>query len=135
MPAKQTVTRAKAKLRRGNSPTTAAGEFVKEEIEHIRKGEHGARSTKQAIAIGLSKARRAGVPLAPPAKRTGRDSTRKQAKRDLEAGKHAHTPDPRRSRASKKALKSAPRNVASRAALSRQAKQTARRRKKRATSR
>jgi hypothetical protein len=130
MPDKNTVKRAKSKLRRGNSPTTAAGEFVKEEIEHIRHGEHGARSTQQAIAIGLSKARRAGIPLAPPAKRTGRDSTRKQAKRDLEAGKHTHKPDPRRSRASKQALKKAPHRAASHAALSKHAKQTARRRKR-----
>jgi len=68
MPEPETVQRAKKDLREGKSPTTAAGEFVREEMEHIREGKHGARSTKQAIAIGLSKARRAGVPLKPPAK-------------------------------------------------------------------
>ena len=66
MPSKATVKKAKHELRAGKSPTTAAGEFVHEEIEHVRQGKHGARSTKQAIAIGLSKARRAGVPLKPP---------------------------------------------------------------------
>jgi hypothetical protein len=127
MPQAKTVQRAKSKLRQGKAPTTAAGEFVREEIEHIRKGKHGARSTEQAIAIGLSKARRAGIPLAPPAKRTGKDSTRKQARRDLARGKRATTPDPRRARASSQALAEAPRRAASRAALSKHAKRAARR--------
>ena len=76
MPEKETVERAKKDLRQGKSPTTAAGEFVREEMEHIREGKHGARSTKQAIAIGLSKARRSGVPLKPPAKGQAKARTR-----------------------------------------------------------
>ena len=75
MPSKKTRTRARKALREGKSPTTAAGEYVHEEIEHIRKGKHGARSTKQAIAIGLSKARRAGVPLKPPRRGTTSERT------------------------------------------------------------
>lgn len=86
MPRKQTVERAKAELRQGKKPTTAAGEFVREEIEHVRQGKHGARSTKQAIAIGLSKARRAGVPLKPPEEGRAPERTRRSAKRDLETG-------------------------------------------------
>jgi hypothetical protein len=66
MPDKETLERAKKDKREGKSPSTQAGEFVREEIEHVREGKHGARSTKQAIAIGLSKARRAGVDLPPP---------------------------------------------------------------------
>lgn len=69
MPEKKTLEKAREDLREGKSPTTAAGEFVREEMEHIRRGKHGAKSTKQAIAIGLSKARRSGVPLRPPRKR------------------------------------------------------------------
>jgi len=86
MPTRATVKKAKQELRRGKSPTTAAGEFVHEEIEHVREGKHGARSSKQAIAIGLSKARRAGIPLKPP--RPGQTSgrTRRQAERDLATG-------------------------------------------------
>jgi len=80
MPEKETVERAKKDLREGKKPTTAAGEFVREEMEHIREGKHGARSTKQAIAIGLSKARRAGVPLKPPTKGQTKARTRSSAK-------------------------------------------------------
>ena len=79
MPAKTTIERAKKDLREGKSPSTAAGEFVHEEIEHVRRGKHGARSPKQAIAIGLSKARRAGVPLPPPAKGKAKEKTRRSA--------------------------------------------------------
>jgi hypothetical protein len=85
MPEKRTVQRARKKLRQGKSPSTAAGEFVREEIHHVREGKHGARSPQQAIAIGLSKARRAGVPLArkkgirAPGKRHGRPSRRRAA--------------------------------------------------------
>src|SRR5574340_1522411 len=86
MPEKTTVKRAKKDLREGKAPSTAAGEFVREEMEHIREGKHGAGSTKQAIAIGLSKARRAGVPLKPPAKGKAKARTRKQAKRDYAKG-------------------------------------------------
>ncbi|MGE0400339.1 MAG: DUF6496 domain-containing protein [Kofleriaceae bacterium] len=123
MPEKATLARARAHLRKGDAPSTAAGEFIREEIEHIRHGKHGARSTKQAIAIGLSKARRAGIPLEDP--RAGNPQTKKQARRDREAGKHPHQPDARRSRATKKALKREPHRTASKKALSRHAKRTA----------
>jgi Family of unknown function (DUF6496) len=77
MPEQETVRRAQQDLREGKSPSTAAGEFVREEIEHVRKGKHGARSPQQAIAIGLSEARRAGIPL-PPKKGKTKESTRKR---------------------------------------------------------
>src|SRR6266700_7560623 len=86
MPDKETVERAKEDLHEGKAPSTAAGEFVREEIEHVREGKHGARSPKQAIAIGLSKARRAGVPLEPPAKGKTTDETRHKAEHDYERG-------------------------------------------------
>src|SRR3954447_25530397 len=86
MPTKSTTKKAKEDLREGKSPTTAAGEFVHEEIEHVREGKHGARSPKQAIAIGLSKARRAGIPLKAPAKGKTSESTRHKAERDYEKG-------------------------------------------------
>src|SRR6266699_1570347 len=101
MPAKSTVERAKEDLREGKSPSTAAGEFVHEEIDHVREGKHGARSPQQAIAIGLSKARRAGIPLKHP--RRGRTSagTRTRAIRDYRRGRTSpgHKPSARRSRA------------------------------------
>jgi hypothetical protein len=132
MPENETVKRAKEDLREGKSPTTAAGEFVHEEIEHVREGKHGARSPKQAIAIGLSKARRAGIPLKPPAKGKTSDETRHSAERDYEKGQK----DPQtgeksgtRSRAREKALKREPKSSASHEALSRQAKSAARKRK------
>ena len=102
MPTRTTVKKAKQELRRGKSPTTAAGAFVHEEIEHVRQGKHGARSTKQAIAIGLSKARRAGVPLKPPAPGRTSSGTRRSAERDYETGqgrRSPRAPSPRRSRA------------------------------------
>src|SRR5690349_1510255 len=86
MPDKSTIRKAKQDLREGKSPSTAAGEFVHEEIKHIREGKHGARSPKQAIAIGLSKARRAGIPLKPPKKGTGKPRTRRAAQRAYAAG-------------------------------------------------
>ena len=126
MPEKATLKRARAKLRHGDSPSTAAGEFIREEIHHIREGKHGARSTKQAIAIGLSKARRAGIPLEDS--RAGTTKRAKaQARRDRRTAKHPHEPDPRRSRAMKKALKKEPRRAASKTALSRHAKKTSKR--------
>ncbi len=128
MPEKETIRKARQDKREGKSPSTQAGEFVHEEIEHIREGKHGARSTKQAIAIGLSKARRAGVKLPPPAKGTTSTSTRKQAAHDLESGATHHKPSAKRSRASRKALKDAPHKTASTAALSRQAKSAAHKR-------
>jgi hypothetical protein len=84
MPERKTIRRAREDLRQGKSPSTAAGEFVREEMEHIREGKHGAQSRKQAIAIGLSKARRAGVPLKPQA---GSGRTRRATKRAYEAGR------------------------------------------------
>ena len=132
MPRKQTIRRAKADLRAGKRPSTAAGEFVREEIEHIREGKHGARSTKQAIAIGLSKARRAGVPLQPPSKGRASAPTRRGAERALEIGqgkRKPRSPSARRRRATTTALRKEPRSAASRSALSRQAKSTTRRRR------
>ena len=126
MPEKKTLERARKAKREGKAPTTQAGAFVHEEIEHVRKGKHGARSTKQAIAIGLSKARRAGVKLSPPKKGTATARTRKQAQRDLSRAKSGRKASPSRSRASRRALKREGRSAASRSALSRQAR-TARR--------
>lgn len=130
MPEKRTIERAKADRRAGKSPSTQAGEFVREEIDKIRHGEHGARSTRQAIAIGLSEARRAGVDL--PSPKSGRVSerTRKSAKYAYEAGQGRRKPRrrPRVSRAVSRVLKREPRNTASPAALSRQARRAASRR-------
>ncbi len=89
MPEKETIERARQDAREGKSPSTQAGEFVREEFEHIREGKHGARSTKQAIAIGLSKARRAGVDLKPPKPGTAPEATRTKAARDYAKGKAA----------------------------------------------
>lgn len=86
MPEKETTDRAKEDLREGKSPSTAAGEFVREEIEHVREGKHGARSPQQAIAIGLSKARRAGIPLKPPSAGKTSSGTRKKAQQDYAKG-------------------------------------------------
>lgn len=124
MPEKKTIERAKQDKREGKAPSTQAGEFVREEIEHIREGKHGARSTKQAIAIGLSKARRAGVELPPP--KNASPETKEQAERDTRrAGKK---PSRRRSRATTKALKKEGHSAASKKALSRQARTAAKRR-------
>jgi hypothetical protein len=126
MPEKKTLERARKAKREGKAPTTQAGAFVHEEIEHVRKGKHGARSTKQAIAIGLSKARRAGVKLSPPKKGTASARVRKQAQRDLSRAISGRKASPSRSRATRRALKREGRSAASRSALSRQAR-TARR--------
>src|SRR5947199_8497029 len=118
MPDKATVKKAKEDLREGKSPTTAAGEFVHEEIDHVREGKHGARSTKQAIAIGLSKARRAGVPLKAPAK--GKATTRKSAKGAYEAGqakRKARSPSRARSAARPGVLRPQPKRTGSRRAV------------------
>lgn len=128
MPDKKTIKRAKQDKREGKSPTTQAGEFVHEEIEHIRKGKHGARSAKQAIAIGLSKARRAGVDLKPPKKGTVSEKTRKSAKQAYKKGQKHEPVSPARSRAGVRALKREPKSSVSRSALSRQAHQAARKR-------
>src|SRR5437773_9211744 len=124
MPEQETIERAQEDEREGKSPSTQAGEFVREEMEHIREGKHGARSPQQAIAIGLSKARRAGVKL--PAPKRGKQRTKRQAKRDLAKGRRGRRkPSPRRSRAVRGALKRESRGAASRKALSRQAKRAA----------
>ena len=130
MPERKTLERARRDKREGKAPTTQAGEFVREEIEHIREGKHGARSSKQAIAIGLSKARRSGVKLKPPKKGRASERTRKRARRDLRAGQRGsgRRRSARRSRATTRALKREPRRAASRQALSRQARSAARRR-------
>ncbi|HSE86850.1 MAG TPA: DUF6496 domain-containing protein [Candidatus Binatia bacterium] len=129
MPEKQTLERAKKDKRKGKSASTQAGEFVREEMHHIREGKHGARSTKQAIAIGLSKARRAGVDLPPPENGTVSEKTRRSAKRAYQAGQSRRPKaSRRRSRATELALKREPRNAASRKALSRQARSAARKR-------
>ena len=133
MPEKKTVEKAKEDLSEGKSPTTAAGEFVHEEIRHIRQGKHGARSTKQAIAIGLSKARRAGVPLKPPRKGKASRRTRRSAERAYEVGQRKRkprAPSRRRSRATSKALRREGRRAASRPALSTQARRAAARRRR-----
>jgi hypothetical protein len=129
MPEKETLERARKDKREGKAPSTQAGEFVREEIEHIREGKHGARSTKQAIAIGLSKARRAGVEL-PPSEGSSKE-TKEQARRDLRKGKSGKKSiSAKRSRATRAALKKEGRSAASKKALSRQARSAAKARKK-----
>ena len=132
MPEKRTTQRAQKDAREGKAPSTQAGEFVREEMEHIRKGKHGARSAKQAIAIGLSKARRAGVKLAPPKSGTTSKRTRQQAQRDSAKGRSggAKKPSAKRSRATLAALKKEGHSAASHAALSKQARSAAARRAK-----
>jgi hypothetical protein len=130
MPEQETVRSAERDLEEGKSPSTAAGEFVHEEIEHVREGKHGARSPKQAIAIGLSKARRAGIPLPPPKKGRTTESTRKSAEREYKAGQSgaSHSTSPRASRARKRILQEEPHTAASHSALSRQARTASRKR-------
>jgi hypothetical protein len=122
--------RAQRARRQGKAPTTQAGEFVREEIEHVRQGKHGARSTKQAIAIGLSKARRAGVTLPPPKRGQTSAATRKRAARDDRRGRAGgpRRPSARRSRATLKALRREGRRAASGRALAKQARTASRRR-------
>jgi hypothetical protein len=101
MPERETVERARQDAREGKAPTTQAGEFVREEIHHVREGKHGARSARQAIAIGLSKARRAGVKLPKPKKAAGKSKTRRSTRRTKARAK----PSAKRSRAVRRALK------------------------------
>ena len=96
MPDEETIEKAREDQREGKSPSTQAGEFVHEEIEHVREGKHGARSAKQAIAIGLSKARRAGVKLPPP--KRGSKRTKQAAARDLKAARSGRAKSPSRRR-------------------------------------
>jgi hypothetical protein len=136
MPEKRTLERARQDARQGKAPSTQAGEFVKEEMDHIREGKHGARSTKQAIAIGRSKARRAGVKLAPPKAGATSTRTRKQAERDVAKGQRgaAKKVSAKRSRAVSAALKREGHSAASHQALSKQARSAARKRSMNATS-
>src|SRR5207249_374989 len=130
MPEEETIERAREDEREGKAPSTQAGEFVREEMEHIREGEHGARSPQQAIAIGLSKARRAGVKLPPPKKGKTSARTRRSAELALRHAKkdHSHKTNPRRSQAITKALKRESHRAASPEALGRQAHKQAQRR-------
>jgi hypothetical protein len=130
MPDEKTLERAQEDAREGKSPSTQAGEFVKEEMDHIREGKHGARSPQQAIAIGLSKARRAGVKLAPPKKGTTSDATRTKAMRDERKGQSSakKKTSATRSRAVSAALKREGHSAASHSALSKQASRTSRQR-------
>ena len=127
MPEKETLERARQDAAEGKAPSTQAGEFVKEEMDHIKEGKHGARSTKQAIAIGLSKARRAGVDLPPPS--GGKPETRRKAAQDSRRGQTgSRRPSATRSRATRRALKREGHSAATRSALARQARSAARRR-------
>ena len=130
MPDKETMKRARKDKRQGKAPSTQAGEFVREEMHHIREGKHGARSPQQAIAIGLSKARRSGVEMPPP--RRGSAQTKEKAERDEQRGQSAshRKPSRTRSRATTRALKKEPRTSASRKSLARQGHSAAMRRGK-----
>ncbi|HEY3816286.1 MAG TPA: DUF6496 domain-containing protein [Polyangiaceae bacterium] len=131
MPEKRTIERAQRDKAEGKAPSTQAGEFVREEIEHVREGKHGVRSTKQAIAIGLSKARRAGVGLRPPKEGTTSEKTRESAERAYERGQGAapkRAASPKRGRATTRALKREGHEAASPQALRRQARSAASRR-------
>jgi hypothetical protein len=130
MPSKTTLKRARQAKRAGRAPSTQAGEFVREEIEHVREGKHGARSTKQAIAIGLSKARKAGVNLPPPRKGTTSSRTRRAAEKALRQGqrRRKRRVSPARSRATLRALKREGHEAASKTQLARQARSSARKR-------
>jgi hypothetical protein len=136
MPEKKIVEKARKDRREGKSASTQAGEFVHEEIRHVREGKHGARSAKQAIAIGLSKARRAGVKLPAPPRGSASAGTREHAKRDLAKGRHpdASVASPRRSRAVTRALQREGKSAASHDALARHAHASATRRRKSGTS-
>jgi hypothetical protein len=136
MPEQKTVERAREDAREGKSPSTQAGEFVREEMDHIREGKHGARSPEQAIAIGLSKARRAGVKLKPPAKGKASTRTRSKAQRDYAKGQSASKakPSAKRSRSAEAALKREGHSAASHRSLSRHSKQAAKSRKRSASS-
>src|ERR1700722_2584393 len=132
MPEKETVDAAKRDLAEGKSPSTAASEFVREEIDDVREGKHGARSAKQAIAIGLSKARRAGIPLGAPNRKTTSAETRRKAAQDSRRGEEdpvtSEEGSTKRGRTQLNATKKEPKTSVSRAALSKQAKSAARKR-------
>jgi hypothetical protein len=124
MPEKQTIERAREDAREGKSPGTQAGEFVREEVHHVRSGKHGVRNPKQAIAIGLSKARKAGVRLPPPPKGTASAQKESRSHRSSRRSR----PSKKRSQAGLRRLKREGRSGASRRALSTQARSAARRR-------
>jgi len=128
MPEKETLRRARRDKREGKAASTQAGEFVREEMDHIREGKHGARSPEQAIAIGLSKARRAGVKLPPPAKGKASASTRRQAQRDTKRAHSRKKTSAKRSRATEKALKKEGHSAASKASLAKHSRKAARKR-------
>src|SRR5262245_882931 len=132
MPEQETLERVRRDKRQGKAASTQAGEFIREEIHHIRSGKHGARSTKQAIAIGLSKARRAGVKLPPPARGRTSERTRRSAARAYrqgQTGRKRHV-SRKRSRATLRALKREGHRAASKKALAKHAHQTARQRRR-----
>jgi Family of unknown function (DUF6496) len=126
MPEKETIERAKRDKRAGKAPSSQAGEFVREEMHHVREGKHGARSSKQAIAIGLSKARRAGVKLPAPKEGQASEKTRESAKHAIRRSRSGRKPSAKRSNAIRTALRREGRTSASRSALSRQARSAAR---------
>jgi hypothetical protein len=128
MPDKETIQKAQRDKRQGKSPSTQAGEFVHAELDKIRKGEHGARSAKQAIAIGLSEARRAGVDLKPPSKGKASEKTRRSAESAYEKGQRHEPVSQTRSRARRKALKKEPTSSASHTALSKQTRSASKKR-------
>ena len=128
MPERETIERARRDREQGKAASTQAGEFVREEMHHIREGKHGARSTKQAIAIGLSKARRAGVKLRPPARGKVSEKTRRSAASAYRKGHRHQRPSAKRSRATLGALRREGKSAASHRALSRQARSAARKR-------
>ena len=132
MPEKKTIERARRDRREGKAPTTQAGEFIREEMHHIREGKHGATSAKQAIAIGLSKARRAGVNLPPPAKGRVSEKTRRSAASAYSKGQRGERVSPTRSHSRLRVLRREGRAAASHVALSRHARSVARRRGARA---
>jgi hypothetical protein len=134
MPERETLERARADKREGKAPTTQAGEFVREEIHHIREGKHGARSPEQAIAIGLSKARRAGVKLKPPKEGKASAQTRRSAKQALKRARSRNKTAGTRARATRAALRREGRSAASEQSLARQARSAARRRSSRSRS-
>jgi hypothetical protein len=128
MPEKETLERARKAKKAGKSPGTQAGEFVREEVHHVREGKHGAKSPEQVIAIGLSKARRAGVKLPPPKKGEASEATRSGAKRALASGGRKRKPSAKRSGATRAKLKREGRTAASSNALSRHARKASRKR-------
>ncbi|MBV9300002.1 MAG: DNA-binding protein [Verrucomicrobia bacterium] len=130
MPSKRTLDRARQAEEEGKAPSTQAGEFVREEIENIRKGKHGARSAKQAIAIGLSKARRAGVKLPPPRQGKVSEATRRKAEKEYQRARSGEktSPSSKRARGTLKALRRESGESVSKESLSQQTRSTARRR-------